>query len=759
MSLPPSSSDGGGASSSFSLLHPRVQRWIWAQGWKELRDIQEAAISPVQAGVSDVILSASTASGKTEAAFLPICSRLADGAEGSVRAIYVGPLKALINDQFQRLEGLCEGLGIPVHRWHGDVSQGHKGRLLKSPGGILLITPESLEALFVRQGPALKRLLSGLEHIVIDELHAFIGTERGCQLQSLLHRMELLLRRKVPRIGLSATLGDMSLAADFLRPGAGRDVLLLASPSGGGELRLQLRGYRTRAPDAQRLSAAASEGDSLEAEDEWTEDVHAIGAHLFQALRGTHNLVFANSRKNVEGFADLLRQMCEQSQLPNEFFPHHGNLSKELREEAEAALKARQRPVSLVCTTTLEMGIDVGSVQSVAQIGVAPSVASLRQRLGRSGRKGGPATLRIYHQESELTENSPLPDQLRVRLVQSVAMVELLLAGWCEPPSSTAFHFSTLVQQVLSLIAQYGGVKAAEVFSALCQQGPFARVSPEDFVRFLRELGRAGLLEQSNDGTLLLGRVGERIVNHYSFYAAFASPEEFRLVTAGRTLGSMPIDQPLFAGMFLIFGGRRWKVLSVHVEEKVVELEPAPMGRVPQFEPGTVGSVHDQVRERMRLLYASELVPRYLDARAQDLMKEGRDTFVRWRLAERNVVSSGMHVYLFPWMGDAVLHTLELQFHALDMAAEVQGPVIQVQGTQAEVEAALRGFVAAGPARAEALTAEVENLVIEKHDAFVEKSLLARDYASRHLDVQGAWQAAQRLTRSGGGNAASLPPG
>lgn len=735
MSLPPSSSDGGSsASSAFSLLHPRVQRWVWSQGWKELRDIQEAAIAPILEGRRDLILSASTASGKTEAAFLPICSRLAEEAGGSVRAIYVGPLKALINDQFERLDGLCEGLGIPVHRWHGDVSQGHKSRLLKSPGGILLITPESLEALFIRQGSSLSRLLSQLEHIVIDELHAFIGTERGCQLQSLLHRVELTLRRSVPRVGLSATLGDMSLAAEFLRPGAGKGVLLRSSPSGGGELRLQLRGYRKRAP------ALSEEPGGARSEDE-----HDVGVHLFQTLRGTHNLVFANSRANVELFADLLRRMCEDARLPNEFFPHHGNLSKELREDAEAALKAKQRPVSLVCTTTLEMGIDVGSVQSIAQVGVPPSVASLRQRLGRSGRKGDPAVLRLYLQEAELTDTSPLPDQLRVRLVQSVAMVELLLTGWCEPPSAGAFHFSTLVQQVLSLIAQHGGVKAAEAFAALCQSGPFARVSREDFMRFLRGLGQKELLSQASDGTLLLGRVGERLVNHYSFYAAFASVEEFRLVAAGRTLGTMPIDQPLFAGTFLIFGGQRWRVLSVLSEEKVVELEPAPAGRTPIFETTGVGGVHDRIREQMRTLYAGDTLPRYLDARAQDLLAEGRATFLRWRLGERSIVSTGREVYLFPWSGDAVVHTLGLALRARGLEAEVLGPVLKVTGIQVEVEIALRALVASGPDRAEALTAEVANMAIEKHDGFVPPELLARDYAARHLDVQGAWRAAQRL--------------
>ncbi|MBU8898362.1 DEAD/DEAH box helicase [Corallococcus sp. M34] len=730
-------------------MHAQVQRWVWTQGWKELRGIQEAAIAPILEGTHDVILSASTASGKTEAAFLPICSRLADAAGGSVRAIYVGPLKALINDQFERLDGLCTGLGIPVHRWHGDVSQGHKAQLLKSPAGILLITPESLEALFIRQGSSLVGLFSGLEVIVIDELHAFIGTERGCQLQSLLHRLELTLRRTVPRVGLSATLGDMSLAAEFIRPGGGAKVQLCNSTAGGGELLLQLRGYRRRAPDARQL--ASSEDDSNrgpggpEPADGRPEDEHDVGAHLFKTLRGTHNLVFANSRANVELYADLLRRMCEEARLPNEFFPHHGNLSKELREEAESALKAKQRPVSLVCTTTLEMGIDVGAVQSIAQVGVPPSVASLRQRLGRSGRKGGPAVLRMYLQEAELTSTSPLPDQLRVRLVQSVAMLDLLLTNWFEPPASGAYHFSTLVQQLLSLIAQHGGVKAGEAFLALCHQGPFARVARHDFASFLRGLGQRELISQSSDGTLLLGRVGERLVNHYSFYAAFASVEEFRLVSGGRTLGTMPIDQPLFVGTYLIFGGRRWRVLAVQGDEKVVELEPAPAGRVPMFESTGVGGVHDRVREQMRSVYASDTLPRYLDARAQELLTEARATFRRWRLSERAIVASGRQVHVFPWAGDAVVHTLALALRAHGLAVETLGPVLSVEGQQSDVESALRALVAAGEPRAESLTRYVANMALEKHDGFVPEELLARDYAARYLDVQGALRAAQQV--------------
>src|SRR4051794_19076113 len=214
--LPPSVSD---ASASFELLHERVRRWIWDQQWSELRDVQELAIRTLLAGEGDAIVTAATAAGKTEAAFLPICSRLVgEEASSGVQVLYVGPLKALINDQWRRLQDLCESLEIPVHRWHGDVTSTARDNLIRKPDGILLITPESLEAMFVRRGTDVARIFGGLRYIVIDELHAFIGSERGMQLQSLLHRLEHVLRRRVRRIGLSATLGDMNIAADFLRP-------------------------------------------------------------------------------------------------------------------------------------------------------------------------------------------------------------------------------------------------------------------------------------------------------------------------------------------------------------------------------------------------------------------------------------------------------------------------------------------------------------------------------------------------------------
>jgi ATP-dependent Lhr-like helicase len=413
-------------SAAYDTFHPRVRQWIHRQGWRRLHEAQEHAAPLILAAEHDVIVAAATAAGKTEAAWFPICSALLADTEArrdqaGVKALCIAPLKALINDQYGRLGELGETLGIPVHRWHGDVAASQKSALRRSPDGLLLTTPESLEALFVRSGTTVGALLGGLRYVVIDEFHSFLGTERGAQVQSLLHRVELVLRRRAPRIALSATLGDFTAAAEFLRPRHGTQVQVVHGGGDDRELRLQLRGYRTPDPgtptarpdpdttndpkDAEDNSAADPAGE-LERHDK-----AAIADHLFTTLRGSDNLVFAGSRTAVEEYTDLLERRCAAHGVPRTFLPHHGNLSKDLRELAEDRLKDRATPVTAICTSTLEMGIDIGSVRSVAQIGAPPAVAALRQRLGRSGRQDGdPSILRLYVAEPTITDRTSADD-------------------------------------------------------------------------------------------------------------------------------------------------------------------------------------------------------------------------------------------------------------------------------------------------------------------------------------------------------------
>ncbi len=657
-------------SSSFELLHPLIQQWIWQAGWTELRDAQERSIPPIIAGNTDVIISAATAAGKTEAAFLPILSRLLAPESTGHSALCVSPLKALINDQWDRLTQLCETLEIPVVPWHGDVAASRKQAFTKKRSGCVLITPESLEALFYNRGSGIVGLFANLDYVVVDELHAFMGSERGMQLQSLLDRLEVALGRRVPRIGLSATLGDIQLAAEFLRPGEGGKVAIIESSQSSSSLRILIKGYQDGPPQLsdEEVEERVKRGQPVTAMETTPSGMLKIGRHIYENLRGRNHLVFPNSRQKVEQYTALLRAMCERDCVPAEFWPHHGNLSKELREETERALKQTVRPASAVATSTLELGVDIGPVESVVQIGPAPSVSSLRQRLGRSGRrKGTPAILRGYALEAPLDARATVPDRLREDMVQLIAQIDLLLQRWVEPPRVGGTHLSTLIQQLLSLIGQRGGVTAADAFRQLCVRGPFRSVTQEDFVAVLRALGAKEILIQDSSGLLLHGPTGEAITGHYSFYAAFSSPEEFRLVSRGRSLGSLPMTAPLAEGDFLLFAGRRWKVVRIDDGQKVIEVEPSAGGRAPSFG-GSPGMVHTRVRQQMRQVLSADAPVPYLDEEAQRLLNGARVTFQSLGLGKVSHAHDGSVLRLFLWQGDEIQTTLALllKFFGMD---------------------------------------------------------------------------------------------
>lgn len=712
---------------AFLQLHPRIQHYLWSEGWGALRAVQELAIPKILPADCDVIVAASTASGKTEAAFLPAITYLLSQARPGL-IIYISPLKALINDQFERLDRLCESLEIRVWPWHGDISASSKTRFLRDPCGVLLITPESLEALFCNRGTAVAGLFERAAYLIVDELHAFIGSERGKQLQSLMHRIEIGLGRKLPRIGLSATLGDMNLAAQFLRSGG--SAVIVDAPSGGSELRVLVKGYEEPIPDRDAVD-----------EPEGERAPQLIAQHLFAALRGSNNLVFPNSRHEVERYTHLLSSLCEGARVPNEFWPHHGNLSKEIRYETEAALKQKDRPATAVCTSTLELGIDIGAVKSVAQIGTQPSVASLRQRLGRSGRRPGePAILRSYVIEKALDEKSDLATRLRLDTVQIAAAISLLLENWFEPPVVGA-HFSTLIQQLLSGIAQYGGLQAAHAFQLLCSPGaPFDGVSKDSFGELLRHLGKQEILTQDSSGLLLHGRVGDKLVNHYSFYAAFASEEEFRVISSGKTLGTLPVDQMLAVGQRILFGGRTWLVDDIDEVQKSIYVAPAKGGVPPLFKSG-IGRVHTKVRQRMRDIYQGNLPAPYLDETAKRFLSEGQQAYGELELGQRQLLDQGNTALALTWLGDSANEALAclVMARGFKAAAGRLGVEITKGGRSLqEIDDVLSVVATSSVPPIGELLSNVGNLARQKWDGLLSPRLLRISYASLNLKVDEA---------------------
>lgn len=722
----------------FSLLHPAVQKWVYKQGWKDLREIQKSAIKPILSGKSDIVISAPTAGGKTEAAFLPACSAITGDTDG-FGILYISPLKALINDQYRRLESLGEMLGMKVTPWHGDSPQSIKKAAQQFPEGILLITPESLEARLIRDAGWVRTAFESLRYVVIDEYHAFIGFERGHHLQSLLTRLENLLDRQqthIPRLALSATLGDMDGVMSFLRPDSAFPCELIVDSEGRSSFNMQVRGY---------IEPVSNESTSLDKLATPTDQ--RVARDLFQVLRGDSNLVFANSRSRTELYAALLSDLCEKDFLPNEFFPHHGSLSKELRSALELRLQKENLPTTAVCTMTLELGIDIGKVNSIAQVTAPHSVASLRQRLGRSGRRGDPAILRMFIAERALTANASLADKLRMELLQSAAMVRLLLRKWYEPADAALFHFSTLLHQILAIIAQWGGVRADQIWSLLCDSGPFDKVSVEHFKTLLSHMGQENLIAQLGSGELVLAERGEKLVNHFTFYSVFQTPEEFRIVIreGGKTLGTLPLDSPVVKEQHIVFGGRRWIVLDIDVERKTIYVAPAAGGMPPAFH-GKGMSVLDLVRQEMLAIYmegdyrveSGDKRVDFMDDTASELFQEGLSSFRDMQLAISRIVSNGKYVYLVPWMGDKIVNTLTLLMVRAGYKASNFAGVIEIEdATHSAVFRCLNTAVEEKLVSNSDLAKLSGNNQEEKYDHLLPESLLHEGYGAKAFDVDG----------------------
>jgi ATP-dependent Lhr-like helicase len=657
---------------------------------------------------------------------------------------------------------VCNVCSVPLHKWHGDVSGAAKRRSGDRPSGVLLITPESLEAMLVRRGKDSTRLFRNVEAFVVDELHAFIGTERGVQLQSILSRIEIAVGREhIDRVGLSATLGDMRLASATLRPRAVLPATIVEGLDPGNGLKMQIRGYVEVRRDTRTSAWADSKDDSSRRiagpngtvnTDPENEPLvpPAVAADLFRVLRGRSNLLFAGSRARVEAYADALRMMSEEQGLPNEFFPHHGSLSKPEREDVEARLRDDPRPTTAVATTTLELGIDIGDVETIAQIGPGLSVASLRQRLGRSGRRPGKAAvLRIFVIETDPRPGDYPLDLLHLDLVQAIAMVEALREGWCEPPVPKGLHLSTLMHQILALIVQTGGLTASACYRVLCERGAFVTVDKSLFSRLLRAMAapERALIEQSRDGLLMVGGGGEKITEAHDFYTVFATEVEYRVVASGRTLGTHPVDVAIAAGQTLIFAGRRWHILSIDDDARVIEVKPSRHGRPPSFK-GSWGGIHDHVVATMRRVLLAQDLPVYLDAPAKELLAAARQAFRSLQLHERAIVPWGNGSLIVPWLGTKKLTTLALTLNASgsdesDVDASPVGHAIEMPKTPPDTVGRLLSRLATdAPLEPTKIAERAAKPQLAKFDHLLPTDLMALVTVVERLDVMSVPAAA-----------------
>lgn len=738
-SLGEQSSPERDASYYFSLLHPLVQKWIHRQGWHSLHPIQQKAIEPILEHKDDVIISASTAAGKTEAAFLPILTYLKQNEKQlkGVSVLYVSPLKALINDQARRLSDMAEELDIKVTPWHGDVASHKKSQLIKQPSGILLITPESLESLLINRVDIFKNVFSQLVYVVIDEFHALMGAERGYQLQSQLHRIENLICRVPVRIAISATFSnDIGSVATYLRSNWQNKFMhcqiITANQQTKSALAVKIFGYSIEPLEEY-------DPDNLMAEMH-EQALEQVAVDAFRILRGKNNLLFTNSRADAERLAHILSVMSQNRHVPEEFFPHHGSLAKELRESLEMRLQEGNLPTTAICTSTLELGIDISEVHSIAQLAPPTSVSSLRQRLGRSGRRDGRAVLRLFIPELSLGMYK-MKSLLCEDTVLSAAMINLLLKRWYEPPLKQEYALSTLVQQTLSVLAATGGASAKNLYALLCKTGPFSLVTPDMYAKLLRSLGVHDLITQMRDGVLTLGCKGEYLVSNYEFFAAFNNNREYVIENEGQVIGRIPVFSPLAEDDTFLFAGKGWKVVFFNEQKRIIGVK-AYTGKTDELPfGGAGGKIHDALREEMLRIYMTGQVPPCLDERAMQNLEQGRAAFMEYQLDKRLMVSGPQGFCLFPWKGDCILETIVLMLKRVAINAERVGSHIELEYTSKEnLSTAVGSILLAGEIEPTELLQKVKTLDWEKFNCYLPHELKQISYAHSHLDVKGALQ-------------------
>lgn len=721
------------AESAFNMLSRELQQWIYQRGWSSLNELQEKAVAPIMEHKDDIVLSAATASGKTEAAFLPAISYIQKHPAPGLRILYVSPLKALINDQYKRLELMCAKTKVKVTPWHGDVSASKKNRLIRSPKGVVLITPESLESLLINNLQMLQSCVN-LDYIIIDEFHAFMGTQRGCQLISQLHRLDNITRHHIVRIALSGTFSNISDVKDYLRPNTPQVTCRIIKPEGMNQdvLAVQLRGYSESAEVVKGRAVIRSACGQ-------------VANDIFRLMRGSNNLVFANSRSMTEDIASQLDEKSHTLHVPNEFFPHHGSLSKILRETLEHRLQEGRLPTTAICTSTLELGIDISDVESIGQIEPPTSVASLRQRLGRSGRRSRRAVLRLFVPEMD-DHCADLSAQLAEKTFLSAAMVQLLLKRWYEPPMTHQYNFSVLVQQTLSVIASYGSASAQNIWNLLCRSGPFFMTDAATFATFLRSLASFGLITQMQDGTITLGVHGEALVSKWNFYAAFKSDDEYSIEFDHHEIGRVPLQRPPKIEETFVLAGKAWEVNFVSFESKIIGVKPYRQHAQPLIMGEGVGMIDDEVRAQMKALYSEGVCPAYLNKQAKDHFERGVLFFRHYDLEHRCLVEAPSCLALFPFMGSRACFTILQMLRHASILAEINNSHLELAYCSREnLKEAVDRILKRPPRKETELVRRIKNVEENKFDEYVCRELTELDYAQRNIDLKGALSFFKRL--------------
>lgn len=532
-------------------LRPDVSDFLsYTLGWNKLREIQSKAIPEILSG-NNVLLIASTAAGKTEASMIPLLNLMLENRVSNLSCIYFAPLRALINDIYERLNTIFSPFGLEVCRWHGEILQSEKNRAKKS-AQILVTTPESMDGILTSRIDK-KEFLGQLRYVVIDEVHNFIDGPRGAQLSSLIERLDSISEHEIQRIAMSATVGNPQILSHWLTGSSQRKTNIITD---GGTRKKEIEVYHI---------------------DEKNPDDYI--SELLERETGTKLLVFAYSRAQAEEFAGLLGTRGISAPV------HHSSISKSLREMVEEDFKNNNNLRVVVATSTLELGINIGDVDRVIFLEVPDSNSSFLQRIGRSGRK------RLFA-KATIFMNDPMSHY------RMMGILQLLNEDRVEGIHPVEYFPQLLAHQLISLSYQDGVINKRNI-NSLRKAYPFSAIGTDDFKKICGHLIKSGYLNFNDRKELIPGSETHEAIengkNKMDFVVVFPARSQFLVVNGGLEIGYL---HPAFVGSLsdlvktedptFLLCGKPWKIIGIDENRKIIEVKPGKVSKTPSWiSPGT----------------------------------------------------------------------------------------------------------------------------------------------------------------------------
>ncbi|HBB27726.1 MAG TPA: ATP-dependent helicase [Clostridiales bacterium] len=640
---------------AFNRLAPFIQDFIYQNKWEELRGIQVASSEVIFDSDDNLLLSSRTASGKTEAAFLPVLTELYQKPSKTVGVMYISPLKALINDQFKRLEQLLLDSNIPVCKWHGDASTTKKNELIKNPMGIIQITPESLESILTNKRGTCIQMFSDLRFIIIDEVHQFMRDARGVQLLCLLERLQKLTGVIPRRIGLSATLGDVSLAQTWLNTGTGRACAAPITEEGKKRIKLHIERF-VNLHDQRDVSDSDGSDNTISTGGDMGNREHY--EYLFKMTLDKKTIIFTNSREETELVIANLKEVALKNKAPDVYRVHHGNVSALIRENTEDEMKSADEKIVTGATVTLELGIDIGSLDQAVQVGAPLSVSSFAQRLGRCGRRGQiPQILFTFVEDIRINSADTL-GPINWDFIRTIAIIELYTKDrWIEPIYPHNHAYNLLYHQTMSHLKSNGELSAAGLAQTILSLGCFKHTSQDDYKHLLSYLIDIEHLQRTERGGLIIGREGEKIVNNHNFLTVFMAPEYLLVKDENRTIGT--VDKVYPVGIRFALAGLTWETVEVNKKSKVIFVKRVPGISVVDWDMDFDAELHTTLVRKIRSILKTEIQYPYLSERCRERLIEIQYIARNSGILDNLIMPLSDTKYaVFPWVGTRQLLTL-----------------------------------------------------------------------------------------------------